>query len=86
MKYFYMTATVVDTGEKIEVEVIESPFGMTGPFLVITSPETVYLNAENREIARNEIRVGDKVQITYGGQVMLSYPPQIVAYELRVLL
>ena len=31
------------------------------------------------------INVGDKVEITYGGQVMMSYPPQIVAKKIIVL-
>ena len=81
---FTMIATVEELGEKIAVEIIEAPYENSGIFLVITSPDTVYLDSENNEISRTDIAVGDKVEIIYGGQVMMSYPAQIVAYQIRV--
>ena len=76
---FQMTATIVAVGEKIEVEVISGPYDASGPYWVITNGETCYQNADGKRINRDDLAVGDRVEITYGGQVMMSYPPQIVA-------
>lgn len=76
---FQMLATVVAIGEKIEVEVISGPYDASGPYWVITGEETCYRDAEGKRIGRGDLAVGDRVEITYGGQVMMSYPPQIVA-------
>ena len=76
-----MTAQVKEVGEKIEVEVIESPY-TSGVHLVITSNLTEYMDSEGNKIARSDIESGDTLKITYSGQVMLSYPPQIVALKI----
>ena len=78
---FIMTATVLDIGDKIEVEVLESEYA-SGIYLVITSDETVFLNECGTPIGRGELKAGDTVRIVYGGQVMLSLPPQIIATEI----
>ncbi len=79
-----MTARIENIGEKIEVTVLESEY-TSGPHWVITPPETKYFDARGREISREELRVGDTVEILYSGQVMLSYPPQIVAARLTLV-
>ena len=76
---FTMTAKITAIGERIEVTVIEAPHGNTGPFWVITGEGTLYRNKNGETITREALSVGDTVEITYGGQVMMSYPPQIVA-------
>ena len=76
-----MTARVKEVGEKIEVEVIDSPY-TSGVHLVITCTLTEYTDKDGNKIARNEIKSGDTLKITYSGQVMLSYPPQIVALKI----
>ena len=78
---FVMTATVLDIGDKIEVEVLESEYA-SGIYLVITSDETVFLDECGAPIGRGELKAGDTVRIVYGGQVMLSLPPQIIATEI----
>lgn len=82
---FTLTATVTELGEKIAVEIIEAPYENSGVFLVITPNDTVYLNSDGGEISREDISVGDRVEITYGGQVMMSYPAQIVASRIQIL-
>lgn len=76
---FGMTAKITAIGERIEVEVIEAPNGNTGPFWVITGEATAYRDQDGKAIRRQDLSVGDTVEIRYGGQVMMSYPPQIVA-------
>lgn len=81
---FALKARVVSVGELIEVEVYDSDYAF-GVYWVITAPLTTYKGADGAEIPRSDIKVGDKVEITYGGQVMQSFPPKIVARDIRVL-
>lgn len=81
---FVLKATVksVSDPHHIEVEVIESDYAF-GVYWVLTGADTVYLDASGNSITKSDIKVGDTVKITYGGQVMMSYPPQIVAYKIE---
>ena len=78
-----MTAEIKGIGEKIEVEVIESPYA-DGIYLVLTGEQTVYADSEGNALSRTDLSVGDTVLITYSGQVMMSIPPQIVALKITV--
>lgn len=78
-----MTAKITNLGEKLEVEVIESPYTF-GVHWVITDSAEVF-NKNGEKITVTELHVGDTVEILYSGQVMLSYPPQIVAAKIAVL-
>lgn len=80
---FKLSATVIAVNEKIEVDVVTSQYA-SGIYLVITSTETEYYDNIGNKISREEICVGDTVEILYGGQVMMSYPPQIVAARITV--
>lgn len=79
-----MTARITEIGERITVEVIESPYTF-GTHIVHTPPKTLYLDEHGKPIDRTALSVGDVVCIRYSGQVMLSYPPQIVAAEISKL-
>ena len=81
---FILKANVISVGEKIEVEVIESDYAF-GTYLVITANETEFLNANGVKISKNDLKTGNVIEITYGGQVMMSLPPQIVAKKIKVL-
>ena len=76
-----MVARITSLGERIEVEVLESEY-TSGPHWVLTPDETVFENSGGGRISRDELAVGDTVEIYYNGQVMLSYPPQIVAHKI----
>lgn len=80
---FSMTAKVSDIGEKLEVEVITDEYN-SGTFLVIYSDETEILSKDGESISVEGVSVGDTVVIRYGGQVMMSFPPQIVAKSITV--
>ena len=79
-----MTAIIKNIDDKIEVEVIEGEYGASGIYWVNVSSDTVYLNENGNRILKSAIKVGDTIEITYGGQVMMSYPPQIVALKIQV--
>lgn len=79
-----MEARVTALGDKIEVEVTKSEYTF-GTHLVITADRTEYYGKDGERISRSDISVGDLVQIRYGGQVMMSYPPQIVAARISLI-
>jgi hypothetical protein len=81
---FKMTAVVTAPGEKIEVDVVESEYA-SGPFWILTSESTSFVNELGEKIDKSDLSVGDTVIITYNGQVMMSYPPQIVAKRIVIL-
>ena len=81
---YVFQATVESVGDRIAVSVTESEFG-TGIYWVITAPETKYETAEGISLKREDLSIGDTVEIEFGGQVMMSYPPQIVAARITVL-
>ena len=70
--------------DRIEVEIIESDYAF-GTYWILTSNETKYYNENGSLIVRNNIKVGNTVEISYSGQTMLSYPPQVVAYSIRII-
>lgn len=82
---FHLKAIVKsnDGGDRLEVEVIESDYAF-GIHIVHTSNAT-FINAEGEAISPSDIQVGDTVEITYSGQVMMSYPPQIVGLKVKKL-
>lgn len=79
-----MTAAVVGLSDKIEVEVIEGEYGASGIYWVITSSETDFIGQDGGSVMKSCLKVGDIVEIIYNGQVMMSYPPQIVAKKITI--
>ena len=69
--------------DRIVVEIIESDYAF-GVYHILTFDTTKYYNKNGSQITRQGIMVGDTVEITYSGQTMLSYPPQVVAYQIRL--
>lgn len=78
-----MVASIDAIGERLEVTVLESPY-TSGVHWVIVPEAAQLLDRDGRPITRADLRVGDTVEILYSGQVMMSYPPQIVAVRIRV--
>ena len=81
---FVIKARVNAVGEKIEVDVIEGEYAY-GIYWVITSEQTEFLGKDGGKITKQDIKAGDTLEIVYNGQVMMSYPPQIVARKITVL-
>ncbi|MBE6635223.1 MAG: hypothetical protein E7617_03370 [Ruminococcaceae bacterium] len=79
-----MRAEIVELGDRLMVNVLESEY-TSGPHVVHTPPETRLLDKDGNKITLDELKIGDTVDIRYGGQVMMSYPPQIVAAEIRLV-
>ena len=79
-----MRAVIRSINDKLEVEVTSSEY-TSGIHWVITHDSTAYYAADGSTITRADLKVGDEVEVLYNGQVMLSYPPQIVAHRITVL-
>lgn len=81
---FVLKATVnAVNSDYIDVEVIESDYAF-GVYWVRTGEQTEYFNADGSPASIADVKAGDTVEITYSGQVMMSYPPQIVAWSIRI--
>ena len=76
-----MIALIDNIGEYVEVTVLESEYTF-GQHWVITPKETKFFDENGVAISREQLKAGDKVEILYSGQVMLSYPPKIVARKI----
>ena len=84
MNNFVLNAVVTTVNEKIEVEVIEGDYGASGIYWVNFSSDTTFVNANNQTISSSDLKAGDIIEITYSGQVALSYPPQIYAKKIQI--
>lgn len=79
-----MVAVIKNIAEKIEVEVIEGEYGASGIYLVNFSSDTAFLDSKGNCVSASDLKIGDIVEITYGGQVAMSYPPQIFAKAIQI--
>ncbi len=79
-----MTAKINSITDRLEVEVIEGEYGASGIYWVLFNADTVFLDKNGNKTTLLYIKEGDTVEISYGGQVMMSYPPQIVALTVQV--
>ncbi len=78
---FQMIAIVENLSEPFSVNVIEAEYA-EGIYWLVTDNDTIYLDAKGNTIRKSDISVGDTIEITYNGQVMLSYPPQVSARKI----
>lgn len=79
-----MTAKINAISDRIEVEVIEGDYEVSGIYWVRFSQDTVVIDKNGHKASISSLKVGDTVEITYSGQVMQSFPPQIVAKAIRI--
>ena len=80
---FTMRGVVLGISDKIEIDVTEGEYA-EGIYHIIYS-SAVFLNAKGERVSVSDLSVGDKIEVTYGGQVMMSYPPQVAATVIRIL-
>ena len=80
---FKMIAVITETSSNIAVDVIESEY-TSGIHWVNIASSTEFYAKDGSRISRSDLKVGDTVEILYSGQVMMSYPPQIVAARISV--
>ena len=81
---FSMKATVLNIGERIEVDVYEAEYA-EGIYWIIYDDNTVIEDTKGNKISVSQLEADDKVQVYYNGQVMMSYPPQVYAVRVKKL-
>lgn len=79
-----MTARVIAVNDRIEVEVVEGEYGASGTYWVILGENASISDANGKPINASTLSAGDIIEIIYNGQVMMSYPPQIVARSITL--
>ncbi len=84
METYKLYAIVKEVSDRLEVEVVESDYAF-GIYWVIVSDATELFLSDGERAALSDIKAGDRIEIVYNGQTMLSYPPQIVAISVRVV-
>ena len=78
---FFMIAKIENLDEPFQVNVTEAEYA-SGPFWIVRSNNIVYADKNGNRIAMSDFKVGDTVKIYYSGQIMMSYPPQVVALKI----
>ena len=81
---FKLKAKVIKVDNVIEVEVMESDYAY-GVYWVLTSNDTEFISKSGEKIQKQDIKEDSVIEIVYGGQVMMSYPPQIAAVKVTVI-
>lgn len=79
---FSFTAVITSIGEEIEVNITESEY-LEGVCILLIDKAVIYKNDE--KILKKDLQIGDKIEIHYTGQVMLSYPPKVNAITIKVI-
>lgn len=79
-----MTGVVTSVSSGISISVNDEAY-TNEPFHVIINDNTVFYNADGSTSSFSSVHLGDTVKITYNGQMMLSYPAQIVAIRVDIL-
>lgn len=82
---FIFTGKVISVSDPyhIEMEIIGSEIAF-GIYWVNVSSQTEYVGADSVPINREDIKVGDVIEVVFSGQVMMSYPPRISAQKIIV--
>ena len=81
---YAMRARVVSVdGGMLKVEVTDAEYA-DGEYVVHVSDATLLISKSGERISLSDISAGDSVEIVYGGQVLLSMPPQIYAEQIWV--
>ena len=81
---FKMRAKILAINSHIEVEILEDEYNSGILWGNYSNKTTLKDNAGNA-ITISNLKVGDQIEIIYSGQVMMSYPGQIVALQITLL-
>lgn len=63
---------------EIHMEIVESDIAF-GLYRVLVQSSTPFYDKDGKEITKDDLKAGDKIDVVFAGQVMQSYPPQIAA-------
>ncbi len=78
---YKINATILEI-ENSSILVDTEDENASGEYRVNIGNITKYYNEERKEIAKEDLKQGDKITILFNGQVARSLPPQIFAQEI----
>ena len=78
-----MSGVVTDVGDRIAILVSEGAY-KDQPIHVLINSNTSFLNKNGNKTTKDSINIGDKIDVTFSGQVMMSYPGQISAIKIEI--
>lgn len=81
---FVMKAKITAINSRIEVEIISDQYN-SGVMWVNLPDNLTIVNEHGEKISVSDLAVDDQIEICYNGQVMMSYPAQIVAKKITLL-
>ena len=67
----------------LEMEIVDSEIAF-GPYRVLIGDITTFYGVNGEKIDREDIELGDVIEVVFSGQVMMSYPPQIAAKRVYI--
>ena len=73
--------TDLSNSRHIEMEIIDSEIAF-GTYLALTDKDTLFFDNNGGAITREDIKVGDIIEVVFSGQVMQSFPPKIYAQKI----
>ena len=83
---YYTIKGIVKSVTKTSIEItVYDTENAEGPYWIRFDDGTLFVNALNEKISLSDIVEGDKLEVSYNGQVMLSYPPQVFGIKIRRL-
>ncbi len=77
-------ATVKSVDDRIEVEADEGQ-NEFGTYLIVTTNQTKYYDKDGNSVTKLSLTEGDRIKVTYNGQVARSYPPQVAARKIQLI-
>ena len=81
---FVMKAEIISVEEKLLVNVLEAEYAF-GEYLIIIPPEISIKDESGADLSRTDLKEREILNIVYNGQVMMSYPPQVVARAITLV-
>ena len=83
-EYRFRAVVKAVTDDGIEATVSLEDGVHFGEYRILTGDNTQYCSTDGKSVARESIEQGDVIEVTYNGQVMRSFPPQVVATKIIV--
>jgi len=79
-------AIVLENNGSLLVEPVEGSAELrSADKIIIHTSDTKILNYANKEIDITAITVNQRVEVSYNGMIMESYPAQIMAFKIKLL-
>ncbi len=78
-----MAGVVTDVGDRIAILVTDEIYN-NEPMHVLVNDKTAFFDSDGNKSTKDSVKVGDKIVVTYSGQVMMSYPGQISAIKIEI--